>query len=152
MYICNMTYLFSIYGFQQRLLMIMLTFCILQCFIVENLCAQQITWESFVEKISTDDELENNDWEMVLDDLSDLHEHPFNLNTATKEELEQLPFLSDQTIEEILAYIDRYGPMQSLGELLLIEAVSYEDRLYLPLFVYVEVPERKKERITLKIC
>lgn len=51
MYICNMTYFFSIYGFQQRLLMMMLTFCILQYFIVENISAQQVTWESFVEKI-----------------------------------------------------------------------------------------------------
>lgn len=150
MYICDMTCLFHTYGFQQRMLMMILIFCILQFYIVENLCAQQLTWENFVEKISTDDELENSDWEMWLEDLSELHEHPFNLNTATKEELEQLPFLDDKAVEEILAYVYRYGPMQTLGELVLIEALSYDDRQYLPLFVYVEVPERKTEKISLK--
>lgn len=31
-------------------------------------------------------------WEELYENLSELAEHPFNINTVTKEELEQLPF------------------------------------------------------------
>ena len=91
-------------------------FCVLQIYPVDKVGAQHYSWEEFVEKISVDEYEDGEDLSPLLEELAALHEHPFNLNTATKDDLEQLPFLDGDEIEEILAYVYRYGPMQSLGE------------------------------------
>lgn len=113
--------------------------------------AQQYSWEEFVERFSVEDyEEEGVELSAVLEELEDLHEHPFNLNEAGKEELEKLPFLDEGQVEEILAYIYRHGPMQSLGELALIEELDYQTRLFLSLFAYVGNPTPEKPRSSLK--
>ena len=103
-------------------------FCVLQIYPVDKVGAQHYSWEEFVEKISVDEYEDGEDLSPLLEELAALHEHPFNLNTATKDDLEQLPFLDGDEIEEILAYVYRYGPMQSLGELMLIEELDYQTR------------------------
>ena len=57
-----------------------------------------------------------------------MHESPLNINTATREELSQLPFLTFKQIEDIHAYIYMHGPMLSLGELQLTGSLDYETR------------------------
>ena len=91
-------------------------YCVLQIYPVDKVIAQHYSWEEFVEKISVDEYDDGEDMSPLLEELAGLHEHPFNLNTATKDDLEQLPFLDADEIEEILAYVYRYGPMQSLGD------------------------------------
>lgn len=146
-----MTGLFSIRCFQQSLCISCVIFCFLQLCVVENLYAQDYSWVEFVEKISTDEDFENENLEILLEVLSELHEHPFNLNTATKEDLEQLIFLNENDVEAILAYIYRYGPMQSLGELKLVTSLDYKVIRFLPLFVYVApVTMNNKEDFRLK--
>ena len=125
-------------------------YCVLQIYPVDKVIAQHYSWEEFVEKISVDEYDDGEDMSPLLEELAGLHEHPFNLNTATKDDLEQLPFLDADEIEEILAYVYRYGPMQSLGELMLIEELDYQTRQFLALFVYVENPVEEKEKLRLK--
>lgn len=57
---------------------------------------------------------DNQEW---LERLIVLSEHPFNLNRAGREELEQLPFLSDSQIEAILSHRYRLGAFQTFLEL-----------------------------------
>ena len=115
-----------------------------------SLHAQDYSWEEFVEKISVDEYDGLSYLAPMLDDLAELHEHPFNLNMATRDDLAQLPFLGDKEIEEILAYVYQYGPMQSLGELMLIDELDYQTRQFLTLFVYVSPPSEEKDKIRLK--
>ena len=121
--------------------------CFITLYTVNNSFAQYYSWEDFVERISMDQSIDDNYLTPLLEDLSELHEHPFNINTITKENLEQLPFLSPEGIEEILAYIYRYGPMKSLGELMLIEKLDYQTRQFLTLFIYVGEPDNEKEKL-----
>ncbi|MGL5893864.1 MAG: helix-hairpin-helix domain-containing protein, partial [Bacteroidales bacterium] len=51
---------------------------------------------------------------LLADDISDLIESRFNINQATKEKLELLPFLSDNQIENILYYLYTSGPLLSI--------------------------------------
>ena len=137
-------------SFQHLLWIISLITCILQVCVVNKAYGQQYSWEEFVEKISVDEYDEYDYLTPLLEDLTELHEHPFNLNTATKEELEQLPFLTDEDVEEILAYVYRHGPLQSLGELKLIARLDYQTAQFLGLFVYVAPPGEKSKRIKWK--
>ena len=67
---------------------------------MQLLHAQYYSWEEFVEKLSVDAADEWDGVNPMWDDLAELHEHPFNLNTVTREELARLPFLEDHEIEE----------------------------------------------------
>ncbi len=86
------------------------------------------------------------DYESFYEDLMDLADEPVNLNRATRERLEKMPFLTENQIENILSYVYRFGPMQSIYELQLIDGLDFTDiRRMLP-FVRVgdATDERKK--------
>ena len=76
------------------------------------------------------------DYETFYDDLMSCSLNPVNLNKATQNELEKLPFLSDTQVENILSYVYQHGSMQTIYELQLIEGLDMTDiRRMLP-FVY----------------
>ena len=85
------------------------------------LVAQNATlslWEENLEQLSADEEERN--WEDELEVLSARLQEPVNINTATKRQLEEFPFLTDIQIENILAYVYINGQMQTLYELQLV--------------------------------
>ena len=51
-------------------------------------------------------------WENELEELSVRLHEPVDLNRATRQQLEQFPFLSDIQIEHLLAYIYVHGQMK----------------------------------------
>jgi len=52
-----------------------------------------------------------------LEQLEYLRVHPMNLNTATADELIQIPFLTEQLISDILIYRNKFGSLISIEEL-----------------------------------
>lgn len=98
-------------------------------------------WEENLEQLAA--EAESTDWEDELEELSRRMKQKLNLNTATREQLEQFPFLSEEQVENLLAYVYVHGAMQTLYELQLVEEMDKEtiDRL-LP-FVCVRPSEEE---------
>ncbi len=92
--------------------------------------------EAFRSWLSADDADEGYS-EATFELLSALAENPLNLNQTSKAQLEQLPFLSAEQIEELVAYIDRYRPLRSLSELQMIESLDRDTRLLLNYFVVI---------------
>ena len=99
-------------------------------------------WEDAVLKWLDAEELESRSIEDSYDILSALAAHPMNINQVTREELEQLPFLTDLQVEEIMAYINRYGMIRSAGELQMLTTLDAERRRLLRFFIYFGEPER----------
>ena len=130
-------------GFVWRLVFILIT-----VFALPTLAQEHYTWDDFVDEFTTDDELaEEENWTLFLEELKMRHEHPLNINTATREELSQLPFLSENQIEQIHAYIYLHGTLKSLGELRLIPLIDEDTRRKLGLFVFAgDNPVRKHSR------
>lgn len=86
------------------------------------------------------------DYETFYDDLISLSENPVNLNRATKEQLEKMPFLSDIQVENILSYVYRFGPLRTIYELQLIDGLDMTDiRRMLPFVVVGEASQEKKK-------
>ena len=83
------------------------------------------------------------------EELAEIAENPFNFNTVTKEQLEQLPFLSDKIIENILYYVYKYGPVVSKNELLGVEGMDWQTRKFLEHFIYVG-PAKEEEHFSFK--
>lgn len=106
-------------------------------------------WEENLEQLSMEDEKEQ-DWEDELQELDRHLQEPMNLNTATKQQLEQFPFLTDIQIENILAYVYIHGQMQTIYELRLIGEMDKRTiELLLP-FVCVRTAGEKKGYPALK--
>lgn len=118
----------------------------------ESLSAQNTEdreWESVLEILLSQDELSSIAQEELCVLYESMHESPLNINTATREELSLLPFLTYEQIEDIHAYIYMHGPMQSLGELQLTGSLDYDTRSMLRQFVYAGPVPKEKERLKL---
>ena len=89
----------------------------------------------------TVDEGNQQEWEAQMEALSDLHDHPIDLNRATREQLQQLPFLSETAIDALFDYLTLNGSMRTLGELRLVGRLSVQEREWLRLFVKVDPVE-----------
>ncbi len=115
------------------------------------LCAQpsrrdSISWSEFVEMFFDADDGDDDERATVrlstYETLEELHASPLNINACSREELLLLPFLTPTKADSILAYRDKRAFI-SLGELLFVRPLTYSDRLFLPLFVYVGEKEQK---------
>ena len=98
--------------------------------------------EDVLEDLSVNNDINNSvntlNWENELEELSTRLQEPVNLNTATREQLEQFPFLSDIQIEHLLAYIYIHGQMETIYELQLIEDMDRQTIQYLLPFVCIK--------------
>ena len=100
-------------------------------------------WQQLLMELSATEDFESTLWEDYEEDLEELALHPMNLNTATREELEQLPFLTASQVEDIQAYVYRYGGMKSMAELTLIPSISWYQRQLMDYFFYVADVKRQ---------
>lgn len=122
-------------------------------FALESKAVQTREWEQYLYQLGEMEDFESVSWETSFDLLCDLEENPMNINTATREELEQLPFLTAKNVEDISEYIYFHGAMKTLGEVAMIESIDYLQRKLLTFFTYageVKKPEFPKFENILK--
>ena len=109
-------------------------------------CSAQNPSENLMEEVledlsvnnGTDNSVNSLNWENELEELSNRLQEPVNLNSATREQLEQFPFLSDIQIEHLLAYIYIHGQMETIYELQLVEELDRQTIQYLLPFVCIK--------------
>lgn len=87
--------------------------------------AEQIIADIY-EQLSEESEVEI-DFTNFYDDLIALTENPINLNNTNKEELDKLQFLSEVQIDNILHYLYRNTPLETIYELQLIDGLDMTD-------------------------
>lgn len=103
--------------------------------------AQQFTFEQFynlvLNYLGEDDEGEALDVQDLELRLRRAYDNPIDWNRATRQQLEDLVFVSGGQIEELLFYADYYGPVRSLAELKLVHDIESPLLLLLPSVLYV---------------
>ena len=131
-----------------------------QLFYVPSVCAQDSSsrseedrekhvssrpWQEYLMELSEMEDFEQIAWEDYEEELEELAQHPLNLNTATREEMEHLPFLTPSQVEDIQAYLHRYHGMKTMAELALIPSISWYQRQLMNSFFYVadETPRQQ---------
>lgn len=113
-------------------------------------------WDELMETLSedyasaADDDEADEGWQALVEELADLHEHPFDINSATREMLAALPFLTFKEVDAIMDYRAINGPLRSIGELRLIGALNSYQLRWLRLFVCVESPMTDDSRTPMK--
>lgn len=95
-------------------------------------------WQDFLEAVTDDEYAEEQGWTESLEELAVIHAHPLDINTATREQLLQIPFLSERQVEDIHTYIFLHRGMRSLSELMAIPSIDYVTRRYLSLFLFAD--------------
>ena len=124
--------------------MTLLVACLLS--LVTSLAQESRPWEQYLNEVMTAEDAGSTAWEQTYELLCELEQHPLNINHATREQLEELPFLSAQQVEGIMAYLWRYGRMESLSELMMISELDYPQRRLLTYFIYVDEQETENDR------
>ncbi|MDD2797776.1 MAG: helix-hairpin-helix domain-containing protein [Bacteroidales bacterium] len=128
---------------------LLITFLLLLIF--SNIFSQIVdnkdnSWSDFVNEIaeSTSNEQNINN---LYEELSQIHENPFNINQIDRNQLERLPFLSEEQIENIQAYLYVNGPMKSIFELKLVKDLDMKTIEMLLPFVYLGEPPVSEQKI-----
>lgn len=103
---------------------------------VLNAWGQDDSWQDVIAELATSDDMESSAWDNTIDLLTELADSPIDINNATREDLERLPFLSDIQIEDIMAYLYQYGSMKSEGELAMIVSLDPLRRKLLTRFIF----------------
>lgn len=111
--------------------------------------SKEATWEEFAEMIAQryaeaeadEEESLTTDYEELLERLHEQAQTKINLNTATREQLLALSFISPAQADSMLAYRQRKRGYWTLGELMFVSGLSYYERRYLPLFLSVAPPD-----------
>ena len=94
------------------------------------------SWVQYLSAVMTAEDMESEEWQLNYDLLCELEQHPIDINKATREDLEQLPFLSAQQVEALMEYKYRYGGMKSMAELMMIREIEPQMRKLLGCFIY----------------
>ena len=93
-------------------------------------------WEKWLDGIMLDGDTSEDTHEELYENLLELQRNGINVNSATREELLALPFLSEQQVMDILEYIHFHGALKSINELMSIESIDYSTRQLLQEFLY----------------
>ena len=115
-----------------------------------QIAANNTEWMQYLVDLADREEQNPDDIEQLFDDLSYLSEHPFNLQTVTKQDLERLPFLTDIQIENLLYYIYKYSPLVDSYELKNVEGLDFQTIAYLLPFVYAGEADKNSGDIQAK--
>ncbi len=100
-------------------------------------------WEKWLDGIMLDGDYSEDTHEELYENLLELQRNGINVNSATREELLALPFLSEQQVMDILEYIHFHGALKSINELMSIESIDYSTRQLLHEFLYAgDKPEK----------
>lgn len=104
--------------------------------------AVQQTLEDLIESTGSEPN-ENIDFQEVLDDLTYLGQHPLSINSATKDELLRLHFLSEIQIDNLIGFRNKTGQIYSLYEMTAIEGFNPELLTKLEPFISFEIQENE---------
>lgn len=104
---------------------------------------ETIDWEAYYTDLSSL-ETDESILEQWAEHIQELVEQPLNINSASKEELIDLPLMNDVLVEAISYYLYRYGPMKDVAELKLIEGINDIRYNLLHHLVYVGPTNEKK--------
>ena len=119
-----------------RSVLLLLIFLLASAFVdAQNKTNPALPWQKMYEDWLDVEDVDNELSQQQYEFLQDLYNNKIDINHASREDLEQLPFLSAQQVEDIEEYIYRYGEMKSAGELQMIASIDAVTRRLLLQFV-----------------
>mgnify|MGYP002860727088 CR=1 FL=1 len=104
---------------------------------VAAVAQRDVSWQQLVSAVMAEDDDNADDWEELILRLEEMASSPRDINSMTRSDWEELPFLTPLMVEQLVEYSDRYGPLKSMNELLMLTALDATRRQLLHYFFYV---------------
>lgn len=101
-------------------------------------------WEEYLARLMDAEDYSEENLSDVYDRLCELEESPLNINTASFDEIAQIPGLDMSRVSDIMEYRDRYGELKTIEELAMIPSIDRELRLFLSHFFVASPMEKTK--------
>lgn len=99
-------------------------------------------WQDIYNALSDFDDYDEEEEREMQDIFTNLSQSPQNINTATYEDLLQIPLLTERQRQDIMKYRAMYGDIRSMSELTLITSLD-QPRLLLLRSVFYAAPAGK---------
>lgn len=96
--------------------------------------AQRFSFDNFLEAFA-EEYAEQESFGEMIEELQALHENPLDVNTATPDQLRQIPFISEEQIDDIISYRLFNRGMRNLSELIGVASIDAQTRQWLMLFL-----------------
>ncbi len=125
-------------------------FCLFFLFTL-NVVGQNETWREYIYQLVEEENLNSDIIENMYEELQNLESNPLNLNTLKKEDLEDIPVLSNEEINQIFEFLKKNRPVMTVFELRNVRNLSYRTiQLIIPFFyvgeyVGIDTPDRISE-------
>lgn len=100
-------------------------------------------WTEAMPLYPADDDTDVETMKHLQEDWDALKDAPFNLNTATREQIESLFFLSPTQQEALAAYLYFYSPLRSWGELVMVDALDSDAIRHIRACTFIAPPPPK---------
>ncbi|WP_298652791.1 helix-hairpin-helix domain-containing protein [uncultured Proteiniphilum sp.] len=108
--------------------------------------AQYADWRKFVEQLA-EEEMDETTIDNMYEELLQLENNPMNLNTVTREQLENFPLLSMEEADAISRFLETNRPVYTLFELRNVPLIDIKTvEMILPFF-YVGETEKREARL-----
>ncbi len=104
--------------------------------------------ETYMEQTGMSEEAEEGGMADLYEQLEELSSQPLDLNNATREELEQLPFLTYQQLNDLLEYRHSVKAIHSWQELSLCGKFTPRTIQWLQAFTYLGAEKQIKPQLT----
>jgi len=98
---------------------------------------------SLLEELAEDQE-ETPDFEELFEHMEQLKDYPININSTNEDELKQIIFLDDYKISNLLDYIQNYGDLITVYELVAVE--GFDIGFIMTLLPYIKISQIKDEQ------
>ncbi|RZT97180.1 helix-hairpin-helix protein [Ancylomarina subtilis] len=122
--------------------MMIILVCLNCNLLAQNTANKNDIIEKMIETIAENSD-ESLDYTTLLENFNELYENPINLNTANKQELERLFYLSEYQIQNLLEYRKNNGLIYSIYELRLLDGFNYSTLQDIIPFVSVEITKKE---------
>lgn len=110
--------------------------------------AQAEDWRKFVEQLA-EEELNETTIENIYEELLQLENNPMNLNTVTREQLENFPLLSMEESDAIFRFLEKNRPVYTVFELRNVPLIDIKTvEMILPFFHTGETERRGQAQAT----
>ncbi|RXQ96531.1 helix-hairpin-helix domain-containing protein [Ancylomarina salipaludis] len=122
--------------------MMIILVCLSHRLLAQNTANKNDIIEKMIETIAENSD-ESLDYTTLLENFNELYENPINLNTANKQELERLFYLSEYQIQNLLEYRKNNGLIYSFYELRLLDGFNYGTLQNIIPFVSLEITKQE---------
>ncbi len=112
----------------------------------KGVMAQQADWRVYVEQLAEEEGMDEHTVENIYTELLFLESNPMELNSVTREQLEQFPLLSPAEVTSLVAFLTKNRPLYTVYELRNVPHLDFHTVSQILPFLRWSIRRRRRQR------